>query len=90
MSSLFLRIRLSSCTEGLRWRRAEYVRAEHGSRPSAGSGRLNDGANPYGEAFAPHPAANLLRELPGDPGEFGLSRRVQSLYNAEDDIHGSI
>lgn len=68
----------------------EYVRTKHGSRPSAGSSRLDDGANLYREAFAPHPAANLLRELPSDPGEFGLSRRVQSLYNAEDDIHGSI
>jgi len=83
-------VRLSGCIESLRWRWPEYVRTKHGSRPSTGSGRLDDGANLYGEAFAPHPAANLLWELPGDPGKFGLSRRVQGLYNAEDDIHGII
>ena len=90
MSWLFLRIRLSGCIEGIRWRRAEYIRAEHGSRPSASSGRLDDGANFNGEAFTLYPAANLLWELPSDPGKFRLGRRVQGLYNAEDDIHAGI
>ena len=90
MSSLLWRMQFSGCIESLRWRWAEYVRTEHGSRPSAGCSRFDDGANLYGEALAPHPAANLLRELPSDAGQFGLSRRVQGLYNAEDDIHGGI